>query len=99
MADEFKAVTDAKVDLDSVPVHNIQHIESTVFDITLPADNIGGCAAGVYSPAVDDGYYLRLDPLKVGNHTLHIVAAAGTGSSASSLDVTYHLTVVPLLEQ
>jgi hypothetical protein len=30
--------------------------------------------AGIYSPAVDDGFYVLLDPLSVGNHALHFHA-------------------------
>jgi hypothetical protein len=48
--------------------------------------------AGVYSPSVDDGYYVLLKPLSVGNHTLHIHAE----STGFTLDVTYDLTVVPV---
>ena len=58
----------------------------------------------IYSPAVDDGYYVMLKPLSVGAHTLHF-----TGSTPGcnygptnfhvdpfSVDVTYHLTVEPV---
>jgi len=49
--------------------------------------------AGIYSPAVDDGFYVQLNPLKVGSHTLHFHAE----NPGFVEDVTYNLTVVPVL--
>jgi hypothetical protein len=45
---------------------------------------------GIYSPAVDDGFYVLLDKLAAGSHTLQfLVEDPGPGQN-----VTYHLTVV-----
>ena len=72
---------------------------------TLPASAlvalsfVGACAPdltdGIYSPAVDDGYYVKLNPLAVGSHTLHIHAEQP--SAGLVLDVTYNLNVVPVV--
>jgi hypothetical protein len=92
---------DLNVTLDNQPVYPFNRIQSDVFAIAMPADNIGGCGAGVYSPTVDDGYYVKLDPLKVGPHTLHI-HAVGPGTDPLhpfTVDVTYHLTIAHVLQK
>ena len=83
---------DLNVTLDNRPIYPFSRVQSDVFALAMPADNIGGCKAGIYSPAVDDGYYVKLDPLRAGKHTLRIQVAA-----PFTLDVTYHLTVVDVL--
>jgi len=93
--------SDLSVQLDGRPV-GMQRIVSATFAVALPLGNIfdspcvaaglGSVPGGVYSPAVDDGYYSLLYPLKAGNHTLRIKAK--NTSQNFSLDVTYILTVV-----
>jgi hypothetical protein len=88
--------------LDGQAIHNIQHLQSTAFEVALPEDNVfdapcltanlGNVPAGIYSPAVDDGFYVRLQPLKTGPHTLRIQATA----PGLVLDVTFNLNVVPV---
>ena len=100
------SVTNLSVEVDGKPVQHLQKkfcIKSIVFDVTLPEDNVfdspcmgaglGNVPAGTYSPAVDDGFYVMLQPLSVGNHTLHIHAES---PPSFSLDVTYNLTIVPV---
>lgn len=87
------------VDGRSVPRREIMRVRSRVFSVSLPDENLLGLPAGIYSPAVDDGFYVLLAPLRVGPHTVHFTAARG-GCAISpdpfSLDVTYKLTVVPV---
>lgn len=59
-----------------------------------PAPDLTG---GIYSPAVDDGFYVRLNPLAVGAHTLHI--HADNPSAGFTLDVTYNLNVIPVVNK
>jgi hypothetical protein len=74
-------------------------IKSDVFATAVAADNIfnapcggpGTVPAGIYSRSIDDGYYVLLKPLSVGNHTLHIHAESGF-----TLDVVHSLIVVPV---
>jgi hypothetical protein len=81
----------------------IQRVQSSVFAMALPEDNgfdapcaaFGGVPAGVYSPAVADGLYVDLSPLTVGSHTLEF-HAENPGANFE-LNVTYNLTVVPVL--
>jgi len=82
----------------------VQRIRSEVFEVALPPDNLftAPCKplpvpAGIYSPAVDDGYYLLLQPLAPGSiHTIHFTVVAG---GAVVQDITYNVTVVPVILQ
>jgi hypothetical protein len=104
-ADFVNGVVNASATLDGQPVGSLQRVQSKVFSVAIPADNLfaaacapyGGLPAGVYSPAVDDGIYARLNPLAVGSHTLHIHAE--NPASGFLTDVTYHLTVVPVVDK
>lgn len=58
-------------------------------DLPNPEEHYG--PADGFGPAMSDGYWLMLAPLSVGEHTIHFAAMSGD----LSLDVTYHLTVVP----
>lgn len=95
--------TNLVVDIDGEPVKTLDRVQSEVFAVALPEENtfdlpcaaFGGAPAGIYSPAVDDGYYVQLKPLEQGHHTLHIHAE--NPSASFTLDVTYSLTVVPVL--
>jgi hypothetical protein len=95
-ASYIDAATTVSVTLDGHPFKNIDRVRSKVFELTMPEDNWATsffpCAAGIYSPAVDDGYYARIERLSPGSHELRIQAA----SKDIAQDVTYHLTVVPV---
>jgi hypothetical protein len=64
------------------------------FSLLLPADNLLGLAAGTYAPAVADGYYLLLLPLRPGVHTIAFGGAGNFNGATTSVDITYHLRVV-----
>jgi hypothetical protein len=64
------------------------------FEVDLPDDNIYALPAGRYSPAVADGWWLLLEPLPVGQHTLRF--EGGTDDPANpvlSTGVTYTIIV------
>lgn len=94
--------TDLAVTLDGKPVSDLLRIESNVFEVALPEENLfdqpctglGGAPSGIYSPAVDDGIYVLLESLKKGQHELRFHAENPSQNFVS--DVTYHLTVVPV---
>jgi hypothetical protein len=96
------AVTSLSVVVDGVPVRNLAkkfRVRSEVFAITLPADNLFGIDAGTYSPAIDDGFYVMVNPLSVGPHTLHFEGASDGCTLLGgpfSVSVIYDLTVVPV---
>src|SRR3954452_4789044 len=62
------------------------------FSLTFPDNNLFGLPAGTYAPAVQDGCYLRLAPLKPGRHTIRF---GGTGNFNGPFlqDITYRLLV------
>lgn len=91
------------VDGKALDKKQIQRVLSLPFVTALPADNVFGpdaCGtatplpAGIYSPSMDDGFYVLLPPLKPGSqpHTLRFHAESGTFVQ----DITYNLTVVPV---
>jgi len=86
-------ITNLSCTIDGVAVKHLQNYVtiSPVFSFTVAADNVLAIPAAVYTPDVDEGFYLMLAPLRPGQHTIHF-----TGSSPDlgySLDVTYNLTV------
>jgi hypothetical protein len=102
IADFIAGVTDISVEIDGEPVSQVHRVRSRVFEVALPEDNVfdapcaadGGLPAGIYSPGVDDGYYVLLEPLEAGEHTLHFHAE--NADFGFVIDTTYHLTVVPV---
>ena len=91
------------VSVDGTAIKIPPPVESQVFSIALPKENVFGqpcppeppVPAGIYSPAVDKGFYVLLAPLSVGNHSLHFHAK--NASQKFEQDVTYNLTVVPVI--
>jgi hypothetical protein len=94
-------ITEVSVELDGRSAGYVRRVRSRVFEVALPGDNVFDplcnpdfdVPAGIFSPAVDDGYYVKLRPLKIGAHTLHLRAETATDVAQ---DVTYSLTVVPV---
>ena len=86
--------------LDSAPLKDIHQFQSPPFVAALPVDNIflgpccGDSPAGIFSPSVDDGYYVEVDGLSAGTHTLQFIAA--NTSTKFNLNVTYTLDVKPV---
>jgi hypothetical protein len=96
--------TNLSVEVDGKPVANLQRVQSQVFEVALPEGNVfdapctkaglGNVPAGIYSPAVDDGFYVELNPLPIRKHKLQFHAE--NPSQDFVQDVTYNLTVVPV---
>jgi hypothetical protein len=91
-----------QVDGNKTPFRRVQ---SQVFEVALPDDNVfdafcggpGSVPATIYSPSVDDGYYVTLGPLKPGEHTIHFQAEPPPATPPTPpTDVTYTITVVPV---
>lgn len=91
-------VTNVYANIDGVAVPNpFDHREaaSGVFDVTFGPDNIYGVPTdrqGVPWHSYSDGYWIMLEPLSFGNHTINFGGAVGT---AFVFDVTYNIDVVP----
>jgi hypothetical protein len=101
----IEGATNLLVEVNGKPLRNLHRVQSKVFEVALPEDNVfdvpcaslGGLPGGIYSPAVDDGVYVRLGPLEVGDHTLHFHAE--NPDAGFVLDVTYDLMVVPVVQK
>lgn len=87
-------------EVDGVAISGLKthfRVQSLQFDVTMPDDNFlnaigeGPFPAGTYSPVVDDGVYVMLAPLTVGNHTLKI---KGMWANGGTQNITYNLNVV-----
>ena len=92
-------ISNLEVDVDGKRVHNLYPnflVTSVAYEVTWPEDNVftaggeGPFPAGTYSPVVDQGVYVLLQPLSPGNHTLHF---QGTWPWNASENITYNLTV------
>lgn len=88
------------VTVDGAPIKNLRRVKSVTFDVALPENNVfvapcgGDSPGGIYSPAVDDGFYVLLNPLSAGAHALHFHAESPRGTVVQ--EVTYNITVVPV---
>jgi hypothetical protein len=101
----IEGAVNLSVTVDGIAPKNLRRVKSEVFEVALPKDNLfevpctgaglGDVPAGIYSPAVDDGFYVLLKPLDSGEHALHFHAE--NPSQGFKLDVTYELIVVPVL--
>jgi hypothetical protein len=104
-APSIDGATNLSVTVDTITIKNFRRVKSEVFEVALPEENVfdslcggpGSVPAGIYSPAVDDGFYVLLNPLRVGSHTLHFHAESPAGTLQQ--DVTYNLTVVRVLRK
>jgi hypothetical protein len=70
--------------------------QSPFFNLQLPPGNVYGFDETVVpelvlSPTAEQGYYLFVQPLPTGPHTIRWLASGCTPET--SQDVTYHLTV------
>lgn len=74
----------------------VSRVESPLFDVTFPDDNIFAAPSGP-SQSVSDGYWVFLKPLAPGEHELHtqglLVDYTTTGPVNLVEDSTYHLSV------
>ena len=104
-AADYVVVTELHASIDGVPVSNLSayHAAYAPFGYTVPAvDNMlqyfGADMPGkdwptTYAwPAATDGYWLMLNPLPPGFHTINF---GGTNHYGFQIDITYAITVVP----
>ena len=86
-------VNELEADLDGRVFKDLfsYRVQSRLFPFTaaISLKDLDGCVTGSPQLAVADGYWLLLEPLSRGEHTLHFRAA----SPAFSMDITYHLTI------
>lgn len=69
------------------------------FSQSMPADNIMAPLCGdapvptIIDPCASDGIWMMIGPMPAGGHTLHFRGSFPT--HAFTLDITYHITVLP----
>ena len=83
-----------EVSIDSDPVRTVRKyraLSPSAFNVTLPDGNILGLPAGIYGPQVADGYWLMLQPLDDGRHTIRMHVVNPT--AGSDYTIIYHVTV------
>lgn len=107
-ADSLAGISELRASIDGVEVPNLfDHRELSppgFFSYTLPdEDNVaqyfGADLKGTVADAVSDGYYLMLNPLTLGSHTIQfggtIIYDPNDRSQDFHLDITYRISVVP----
>jgi hypothetical protein len=74
----------------------MQRVQSPLFNLTFPVNNIFGIPTGS-TQSVADGYYVFLKPLSPGKHDISFkgveVQYTTTGVSNEAQNIVYHLTV------
>jgi hypothetical protein len=63
-------------------------VQSQVFDLTLPEDNVFGLEHGP-TKAVSDGYWVFLKPLPKGNYDIHASGSCSLGKT--KVDILWHV--------
>ena len=73
-------------------------LQSRLFNVTLPENNVFGAKAG-FTPMLSEGWWILLEPLAVGNHNVHFSGVVQdnptTGTKGVSIEATYHLKISP----
>jgi hypothetical protein len=91
---EYVTVKEAKVDGKKLKNLDDYRVESDLFIFKLPKDNILGLHPGS-SKSVADGYWIMLEPLSEGKHTIYIHGKmVFPDGSSFETEVTYKITVV-----
>jgi len=89
------AVLECEIDGEAVPDLGDHREESPCFDFTVPDNNVLGLAAGTYGPAVSDGFWIMIEPMAPGNHTLHFRGVVGPVTQPSfMLEIFYDVLAV-----
>ena len=85
-----------KLIVDGIPLSNVSkyRFASPIFNLTLPENNFLGLDPQV-TQAVTDGYWIILEPLSKGNHTIISTGAIidPTGVSSFVSDVSWHINI------
>jgi hypothetical protein len=102
VATPIDGVSNKSLKVDGQFKNNLIHrVQSEVFEVALPGSGPGpsfdnlcvDLPEGIYSPAVDDGYYVLLAPLSRGNHTIHFQAESHSSFGDFTQNITHNLTV------
>ena len=94
------AVKDVKLTVDSIPMRDLQNfrIASSLFNVTLPENNIFGVPPQT-TEAISDGTFVMLKELPVGHHTIYASGLLVDFTTTSNLnfvsEVKYDINVIP----
>jgi hypothetical protein len=95
---QIDKATQLKVGIDGVDVTdlNTYRFQSSLFNLTLPENNIFGLPPGT-TQAVADGFWILLEPLPAGNHEIQfgggLVDVSTTGTVNFATEAVYHITI------
>jgi hypothetical protein len=100
--DQADKATILEASVDGVSLQDLQNYRAqspALFNVTFPENNLFGIPPGS-SEAVADGYWVMLQPLPAGQHTIQfrgayvdVTGAGGAGNIVT--EATYHLTITP----
>lgn len=90
----FTGLTKYRIEVDGVPIPHLASytVESPLFSLTLPENNVAGLPAGQYQ-GILQGIFVLLHPLPVGQHVIHLYYEFPAFSFID--DVTMIVTVSP----
>jgi len=84
--------------VDNVELKNLENyrVESQLFNLTLPENNVVSATPGT-TKAISDGYWVFVKPLPIGNHDIDFSASIidPGGVNNYNTQVKYHLIVKP----
>jgi hypothetical protein len=87
-----------RVIIDGTEVQNFEdyRVQTGLFNMTMPVNNVLGVEAGTTTAAAD-GWNIMLEPLSPGTHEISfggsVVGNPTTGTESYVTDVTYHVTI------
>ncbi|HJT85750.1 MAG TPA: hypothetical protein VJ697_14805 [Nitrososphaeraceae archaeon] len=95
------AVKDVKLTIDSKPIRDLQkyRVQSSLFNITLPENNIFGVSPQI-TEAISDGTFIMLKDLPVGRHTIYASGFLADFTTSGTLnfvsEVKYDINIIPV---
>jgi hypothetical protein len=89
---EMDQITDMRATIDGTNVEKLRQyrIQSPLFNVTLPADNVLGVPAQI-TKMMSEGYWLFLKPLEPGKYDLNSFGSCLAGRI--KIGVSYHLSI------
>lgn len=91
-------VSSIHVSIDGISLQNLEHyiVQTPLFNLTLPQNNLFGAPAGP-TKSVSDAYMTFLAPLTPGNHVIHFdqvtLGSPEAGTQNFAYDVRYDIAV------
>ena len=89
---EMDQITDMRAMISGTDINELKQyrVQSPLFDVTLPADNVLGLPAQT-TKMMSEGYWLFVKPLETGKYDLDSFGSCLAGRI--KIGVTYHLTI------